>query len=64
MPQRGNKAGHDRMRESMFSILGNISGVKFLDLFCGSGIVGIEAASRGAAGLFCGNGQKKKGNTS
>lgn len=38
----------DRMRESLFSILGNLEGVSFLDLFCGSGIVGIEAASRGA----------------
>ncbi len=38
----------DRMRESMFSILGNISGLSFLDLFSGSGCVGIEAASRGA----------------
>jgi len=36
------------MRESMFSILGNISGLAFLDLFTGSGVVGIEAASRGA----------------
>ncbi len=38
----------DRMRESLFSILGNISGDSFLDLFSGSGCVGIEAASRGA----------------
>lgn len=38
----------DRMRESMFSILGDISGLAFLDLFTGSGVVGIEAASRGA----------------
>lgn len=38
----------DRMRESLFSILGNISGCSFLDLFSGSGLVGIEAASRGA----------------
>lgn len=38
----------DRMRESLFSILGNISGLSFLDLFSGSGCVGIEAASRGA----------------
>jgi 16S rRNA (guanine(966)-N(2))-methyltransferase RsmD len=36
------------MRESMFSILGNIEGSAFLDLFSGSGLVGIEAASRGA----------------
>ncbi len=38
----------DRMRESLFSILGDISGCSFLDLFSGSGLVGIEAASRGA----------------
>ena len=38
----------DRMRESLFSILGNISDESFLDLFSGSGCVGIEAASRGA----------------
>ena len=38
----------DRMRESMFSILGDISDITFLDLFSGSGLVGIEAASRGA----------------
>ncbi|PKL14751.1 MAG: 16S rRNA (guanine(966)-N(2))-methyltransferase RsmD [Spirochaetae bacterium HGW-Spirochaetae-8] len=39
----------DRMRESLFSILGDLSGCAFLDLFSGSGLVGIEAASRGAA---------------
>ncbi|MFA7019010.1 MAG: 16S rRNA (guanine(966)-N(2))-methyltransferase RsmD [Sphaerochaetaceae bacterium] len=38
----------DRMRESLFSILGDISQAPFLDLFSGSGLVGIEAASRGA----------------
>jgi len=38
----------DRMRESLFSILGNIADDSFLDLFSGSGCVGIEAASRGA----------------
>jgi len=38
----------DRMRESLFSILGNLDEYSFLDLFSGSGLVGIEAASRGA----------------
>ena len=38
----------DRMRTSLFSILGNLSGTSFLDLFSGTGILGIEAASRGA----------------
>ena len=39
----------DQMRESLFSILGNIEGASFLDVFSGSGLVGIEAVSRGAA---------------
>jgi 16S rRNA (guanine966-N2)-methyltransferase len=38
----------DRMRESLFSILGDLQGVSFLDLFSGTGILGVEAASRGA----------------
>lgn len=38
----------DKMRESLFAILGNLDGYSFLDLFSGSGVVGIEAASRGA----------------
>ncbi|MFO8044160.1 MAG: 16S rRNA (guanine(966)-N(2))-methyltransferase RsmD [Alkalispirochaeta sp.] len=38
----------DRMRESMFSILGDLEGLSFLDLFSGSGLVGLEAWSRGA----------------
>jgi 16S rRNA (guanine966-N2)-methyltransferase len=39
----------DRMRVSLFAILGDMEGLAFLDLFSGSGIMGIEAASRGAA---------------
>ncbi|MGD0338433.1 MAG: 16S rRNA (guanine(966)-N(2))-methyltransferase RsmD [Bacteroidota bacterium] len=41
----------DRVRESLFNILNNrirIAGAKVLDLFAGSGSVGIEALSRGA----------------
>jgi 16S rRNA (guanine966-N2)-methyltransferase len=38
----------DRMRESLFSILGDLEGCSFLDLYSGTGILGIEAASRGA----------------
>ena len=39
----------DRAKESLFSILGGrVSGARFLDLFCGSGSIGIEALSRGA----------------
>ncbi|TFG82581.1 MAG: 16S rRNA (guanine(966)-N(2))-methyltransferase RsmD [Spirochaetales bacterium] len=43
----------DRMRESIFSVLGDLTGRSFLDLFSGSGIVGLEAASRGAAPVVC-----------
>ncbi|MBN2058475.1 MAG: 16S rRNA (guanine(966)-N(2))-methyltransferase RsmD [Candidatus Saganbacteria bacterium] len=40
----------DRAKEALFNILqGRIEGIRFLDLFAGSGAVGIEALSRGAA---------------
>jgi 16S rRNA (guanine966-N2)-methyltransferase len=39
----------DRVREAIFSILGGIHGAEVLDLFCGTGALGIEALSRGAA---------------
>ena len=39
----------DRMRESVFAILGDLSGKSFLDLFSGSGTIAIEAVSRGAS---------------
>ena len=40
----------DRVREALFSMLQNdIPGAKFLDVFAGSGAVGLEALSRGAA---------------
>ena len=37
-----------RVREALFNILGDIEGWKVLDLFAGSGIMSIEALSRGA----------------
>ena len=39
----------DRVREALFSILGDVSGLRVLDLYAGSGALGIEALSRGAA---------------
>ncbi|WP_461246583.1 RsmD family RNA methyltransferase [Treponema sp. R6D11] len=39
----------DKMRESVFACLGDLSGLSFLDIFSGSGIIAIEAASRGAS---------------
>jgi 16S rRNA (guanine966-N2)-methyltransferase len=42
----------DRVREALFSAvdaaLGSLSGLRFLDLYAGSGAVGLEARSRGA----------------
>lgn len=43
----------DMMRESVFAILGDLSGLSFLDLFSGSGIIALEAASRGASHVAC-----------
>jgi 16S rRNA (guanine966-N2)-methyltransferase len=45
----------DRVREALFSslesTLGSLSGLRFLDLYAGSGAVGLEAWSRGAAAV-------------
>jgi 16S rRNA (guanine966-N2)-methyltransferase len=38
----------DRVREALFSILGRLDGERVLDLYAGSGALGIEALSRGA----------------
>ena len=38
----------DRVREALFSVLGDLTGLTVLDLFAGSGALGIEALSRGA----------------
>ncbi len=51
MPTRGAvRPTQDRVREALFSILASrVPDARFLDLFAGSGSVGLEAASRGAA---------------
>ncbi len=42
----------DKLRETLFNVLGSrVSGAKFVDLYAGSGAVGVEAISRGAE--FC-----------
>ena len=52
-PSERTRPTSDRAREGLFSSLesefGSISDLKFLDLFSGSGAVGVEALSRGAA---------------
>jgi 16S rRNA (guanine966-N2)-methyltransferase len=39
----------DRVREAVFSIVGSVEGASVLDLFAGSGAMGLEALSRGAS---------------
>ena len=46
-PGRGTRPTSDRVREALFSILGPLDGAA-LDLYAGSGALGIEALSRGA----------------
>lgn len=56
-PGRGTRPTSDRVREALFSILearagegtGALAGARVLDLFAGSGALGLEALSRGAA---------------
>lgn len=46
----GVRPSSDRVRERLFSILEpRLAGARVLDLFCGTGSLGIEALSRGAA---------------
>ena len=39
----------DRVRESLFQILGDLAGLRAADLYAGTGALGIEALSRGAS---------------
>lgn len=48
-PGRDTRPTSDRVREALFSILGPLDGAAALDLYAGSGALGIEALSRGAA---------------
>jgi 16S rRNA (guanine966-N2)-methyltransferase len=45
---RSTRPTSDRVREALFSILGPLDGDAVLDLYAGSGALGIEALSRGA----------------
>lgn len=50
VPKGEVRPTQDRVREALFNILTPIlPGARVLDLFCGSGSVGLEALSRGAA---------------
>jgi 16S rRNA (guanine966-N2)-methyltransferase len=47
-PEAGVRPTSDMVREAVFDVLGAISGLRVLDLFAGSGALGLEALSRGA----------------
>jgi 16S rRNA (guanine(966)-N(2))-methyltransferase RsmD len=50
VPGESTRPVTDRAKEALFNIIGgDIQGASFLDLFAGTGAVGIEALSRGAA---------------
>jgi 16S rRNA (guanine(966)-N(2))-methyltransferase RsmD len=49
VPEGEIRPAMDRMRESVFAVLGDLSGFSFLDVFSGSGVIALEAVSRGAA---------------
>jgi 16S rRNA (guanine966-N2)-methyltransferase len=50
VPAKGVRPSQDRLRESLFSSLGGtLEGWRVLDLYAGSGALGLEAWSRGAA---------------
>lgn len=53
VPAAGTRPTSDRVREALFSALGSSlgawAGARVLDLYAGSGALGLEAASRGAA---------------
>jgi 16S rRNA (guanine966-N2)-methyltransferase len=48
-PGRETRPTSDRVREALFALLGPLDDLAVLDLFAGSGALGIEALSRGAA---------------
>lgn len=52
MPPRGTRPTTDRVREALFNVLAarlDLAGMTVLDLYAGSGALGLEALSRGAA---------------
>jgi 16S rRNA (guanine(966)-N(2))-methyltransferase RsmD len=47
-PSAGVRPTSDRVREALFARLGQLGGLRVLDLYAGTGSLGIEAISRGA----------------
>jgi 16S rRNA (guanine966-N2)-methyltransferase len=50
-PRAGTRPTSERAREALFGSLGDIEGLRVLELYAGSGALGLEALSRGAAAV-------------
>ena len=46
---QGTRPTSDRLRETLFNVLADVAGARVLDGFAGTGAIGLEALSRGAA---------------
>lgn len=49
---RGIRPTGDRVKESIFATLGDLTGAVVVDLFAGAGSLGLEALSRGASEVY------------
>lgn len=47
----GTRPTSEKVREAVFGMLGDVTGARAMDLFAGTGALGIEALSRGAEGV-------------
>ena len=55
LPGLDTRPTYDRLKETLFNVLaaaGGLEGAVFIDLFAGTGSIGIEALSRGAATVY------------
>ena len=64
VPKRGVRPTMDRVKAAIFSSLGDmVIGARILDLFAGTGALGIEALSRGAASAIFVEADRQSGET-
>ncbi|TCP52024.1 16S rRNA (guanine966-N2)-methyltransferase [Tamaricihabitans halophyticus] len=64
VPPRGTRPTADRVREALFSALESaveLPGARVLDLYAGSGALGLEALSRGAEVVWCVEADRRAG---
>jgi len=60
VPGSGTRPTSDKLRETLFNVLGpRVADSVWLDLYAGTGAVGIEAISRGARQVYFAESEKK-----